>query len=448
MVPVLSDTRSPMKDFTNASVTVMGLGRFGGGLGVTRWLCEQGAEVLVTDQADAASLNKSVEALADLEAMGSVRFRLGKHHVSDFTTCDAVVVNPAVKPDNRFVRAAQAAGIGLLTEIGLLIERLPCRENVIGITGSAGKSTTAAMTHHLLTRLPEVLSQGGTAWLGGNIGGSLLPHLADIRDTDAVVLELSSFMLHYLQPLAWSPGVAVITNIQPNHLDWHGSFEAYRDAKVSIARHANAGDTLIRGEDIAPLTFDLPIPGVHNQHNASIATRTVESHIGRQIEAHHLCQAFSTFQGLPHRLQRVHQASGIRCFNDSKSTTPQAAMLAIDAFAVDTASSAPRIHIILGGADKGSDLKPLARHAADHCAAIYTIGTTGPELHRHVLEHRPQISSHACETLQNAVTQAAANLHPGDVLLLSPGCASWDQFDHYEQRGEMFTQLVQALLNK
>ncbi|MEM1213562.1 MAG: UDP-N-acetylmuramoyl-L-alanine--D-glutamate ligase [Planctomycetota bacterium] len=442
-----------MFDPAGQRVTVMGLGRFGGGLGVTRFLLDHGAQVHLTDQLTEAELADSLEPLRpDLDA-GTLTLRLGEHNVSDFTTPDAVVVNPAVPPHNRFVRATQAAGLPLLTEIGLLIERLPNRQRVIGITGTAGKSTTAAMTAHALQ------ASGKTVHLGGNLGGSLLPTAHQISRDDYVVLELSSFMLHYLRPLRWSPHVAVITNLSDNHLDWHQTFDHYADAKHQIYAHQSPDNTLITlsdlpvrtpvGQHLTPELYNtsnlpLALPGNHNVINATFALAAAEALLNQPVAA----DGLADFPGLPHRLQLVHQTAALRCFNDSKSTTPDAAMLAIDAFQSGDASAAlnPQLHLILGGYDKSADLTPLAQHAAQHCAAVYTIGTTGPAL-ADALEATPQpnASVHRCDTLDTAVTTAAQALpsQAPAVLLLSPGCASWDQFPNYEARGEAFTRLVQ-----
>ena len=238
--------------FEGQRVTVMGLGRFGGGVGVARFLAKRGADVLVTDLSPPDKLADSIAKLQPLIDAGQVTLRLGEHNVSDFTTCDCVVVNPAVPPNNRFLRAAHAAGIPITTEIRLLVERLPNRLRTIGVTGSAGKSTVTAMIGHVLEK--EFAGEGESTpsrqdaktprkkrkvWVGGNIGGSLLEKIDEIGEDDWVVLELSSFMLERLrdQPDApgvanekcrgrgrgWSPHIAVVTNISENHLDWHGS---------------------------------------------------------------------------------------------------------------------------------------------------------------------------------------------------------------------------------
>jgi UDP-N-acetylmuramoylalanine--D-glutamate ligase len=414
----------------------MGLGRFGGGVGVTRWLVGEGATVLVTDRETAERLGESLAAIRDLIDRGDVALRLGEHNVSDFTTADLVVANPAVpKPwDDRFLRGAQAAGVPITTEIRLLTERLD-RNRVIGVTGSAGKSTTTAMIHHLLLR------SGVRSHMGGNIGGSLLNALGSIARDDWAVLELSSAMLYWLgegagEPEArgWSPHVAVLTNINPNHIDWHGDFEHYRQSKLNIFRWQTVGDVKVLGEDIK--THEPPIalriPGAHNQCNARLAIETVHRATGLSHEA--LASRLGDFAGLPHRLQLAAERAGLRFYNDSKSTTPEATVLAVRSFA-----EPKHVHLIAGGYDKGSDLAAIAALAPD-IAGVYTIGVTGDSLASSAAKQ----GGHAerCEVLARAVERALQRMHAGDVLLLSPGCASWDQFINFEQRGDEFVRLV------
>ena len=511
--------RRMKRDFADQRITVMGLGRFGGGVGVARFLAERGADVLVTDTLASEELAESIAKLADLEAKGAVNYRLGEHNVSDFTTADLVVVNPAVPPDNRFVRAACAADVPLTSEIRLLIEHLPNRNRTIGVTGSAGKSTTTAMIGHILRRLlgqdgetplgdtqnqtPGRIVEGPGVWVGGNIGGSLLPHVDEIQPDDWVVLELSSFMLEGLRENRWSPQIAVVTNISPNHLDWHGTMEAYAAAKRTLLEFQDGGVAIVGPGVETHVEMDpgkasitrvgatggydldgeaLKLPGRHNRLNATFAIEACEAAVGSgrhdQIVA-----ALADFAGLPHRLAFVgelsldgagsaghsggdaggdsggHSGGGVvlRCYNDSKSTTPEAAKLAIDAL------SPAKVRIILGGYDKGSDFAELARHAADRCAGVYTIGATGPAIAKLVREALPvemgrpgscggvawpaaSVDVTDCSTLDAAVAQAirdaAASGQAGQALVLSPGCASWDQFTNYEQRGARFAELI------
>jgi UDP-N-acetylmuramoylalanine--D-glutamate ligase len=465
----LKTHKTPL-DLISARVVVMGLGRFGGGVGVTRFLVGQGADVLVTDLASPDQLRQSIAALDGL----GVRFRLGEHCQQDFADADLIVVNPAVKPSNPYVLAAREANTPCTSEIRLLIGQLPNRLTTIGITGSAGKSTVTAMVGHLLTQTLGA----DRVHVGGNLGGSILDHLDQIEEDHWVVLELSSFMLEGLIEDAWSPHIAVVTNLTPNHLDWHGSFENYLRAKAGILDHQRKeeGDIRIFGPDVASkfssdyqdasiidvsmadrIPDTLLIPGWHNRLNAAMAFETLASvrsciagagvSRGTGVEAagnrpnhEQDMPMLGDFGGLPHRLQWVDQRQGVRYFNDSKATTPEAAMLAMQSFDAKT------VHVILGGYDKGSDLTEMAHDAAQNCYAIYTVGATGDriaDLARNAADVQAKIF--CCVTLDQALAKAAKAVRPGDVVLLSPGCASWDQYDNFEVRGEAFVEAVKLL---
>ncbi|MDH3585190.1 MAG: UDP-N-acetylmuramoyl-L-alanine--D-glutamate ligase [Phycisphaerae bacterium] len=428
-----------MHELSGKRVVVMGLGRFGGGVGVTRFCLEQGADVLVTDLLAEEDLRPSLEELKDL----APRFHLGGHDEADFGGADLVVVNPAVdRHNNRYLHAAERAGVPLTTEIELLIERLPNRRRTIGVTGSVGKSTTVAMIGHIMGQA----LQGPAIFVGGNIGGSLLERIDEIRNVDWVVLELSSFMLDVIGD--WSPHIAVVTNIGENHLDRHPHLDHYVQAKKSILRHQTRDDRVVLGAAVAdwrtntpavaiieeePIGIPLPIPGLHNQLNATYAIAACEcAHIPREQSI----AALATFTGLPHRLQLVYKQSGTRFYNDSKSTTPQAALQAMDSFEPGTC------HFILGGSDKKVDLIPLARHAATRCLAVYTIGATGDTIADIVEAVAGHCNVHRCETLDRAVWTAVKCSRRGQHVVLSPGCASLDQFTNYEQRGRDFTRFV------
>ena len=432
-----------MNGLAGKRVTVMGLGRFGGGLGVTRWLAEQGALVLVTDLQPADRLGEAVAGLQDLVRAGRVALARGGHSAEHFTACDLLIANPAVpRPwENPYLRAAREARVPITTEIGLLIERLPERRRVIGITGSAGKSTTSAMIAHVLRGCDLPVH------LGGNIGGSLLEVLPDIAGDHWVVLELSSAMLHWLGD--WSPGVAVLTNITPNHLDWHGSLEHYTLSKLGILASQQPGDAAVLGPSLAACATNpgvravrlgpddrvdgLAIPGAHNALNAAAACAVVEQ-LGLGLAAERLRTAARTFAGLPHRLCLLGERDGVRYYDDSKSTTPEATLLALRSF--EERGELARVHLIAGGYDKGSDLSPIAARGGE-IAGLYCIGKTGPKLAADAGER-----AQPCITLERAMSAIRGRVRRGDIVLLSPGCASWDQFENFEQRGRAFAALA------
>lgn len=429
-----------MQSLQGQRVVVMGLGRFGGGVGAARYCVRHGADVLVTDLLEENQLTASLAELRDLP----IEYRLGEHNVSDFTKADLVIVNPAVdRRENRFLRAGEAAGVRWTSEIEMLIERLPSRERTIGVTGTAGKSTTVAMIGHALATCVDA----SRVHVGGNLGGSLLDVVDDLTDEDWVVLELSSFMLETMGD--WSPHIAVVTNLSDNHLDRHETLAAYSAAKQRLLKFQSSEDCVVLGADVAdwasctpakatvvkdPLDAQLLTPGEHNRLNAAMALAAARCAGVPPLES---IRALEQFPGLPHRLQFLCEHNGVMFYNDSKSTTPASAALAIDAFKPGT------LHLILGGYDKKADLKELARHAAERCVAIYTIGQTGNAIAEAAGKCEGAVCAvHRCGTLEKAAEKAIAQAKAGQTVLLSPACASWDQFDHFEQRGRHFAEQV------
>ncbi len=396
----------------------MGLGRFGGGLGVTKWLLEKGAQVLLTDIMTEEQLRPQ---LNELGSHPNIKTVLGEHRFQDFSETDIVIANPAVATpwDNPYLKTAWDSGVRVTTEIELSLQYID-RNQVIGVTGTSGKSTTCSMIHAALE------TSGIPSHLGGNIGGSLLRLIDEIKPSDFIVLELSSAMLWWLDKnWMWSPHIAVLTNIEENHVDWHGSFEEYVRCKKLIFAHQTENDVALTQDPKA--TFSgLQVLGQHNEQNAAVAFLAANA-IG--ADANRARTGIQNFRGLPHRLQQVKQ--GI--YNDSKSTTPLATKRAIDSFPDST-----KLHVIVGGYDKKVDLSLLAQQAS-RVGGMYLIGTTADE----IASKSPQ-GAQVCKTLDCAVKAALKSMGENDVLLLSPGCASWDQFDNYEERGEKFCELVTA----
>ena len=431
-----------MNALSGKKVTVLGLGRFGGGIAVTRWLVEQGATVLVADQDPPAKLASSLKQLSDLQ----VALRLGDQQEKDFTEADLIVASPAVPPHNSLLLVAAAAGVPITTEIRLFVER--CRAPVFGVTGTKGKSTTSAL-------LGRMLSQRFTVHVGGNIGGSLLQRLPRIDPSHRVVLELSSYMLHHLGAARWSPHVAVVTLIGSDHLEWHGGRERYIDAKRNILRYQTENDiAVINQTDVdawamrahavgavigygahSARSFALKLPGAHNQLHAqgAVAAAATAGITWDQAQG-----AIGDFEGLPHRLQVVHERDGVRWVDDSIATIPDAAIAALQAFESQTVIQ------IVGGKDKGLSAASLCAALASHAKAVLFIGATGPALADLLEQSSPSAAARIirCGDLQTAIQKARTLASPGDVVLLSPGYPSYDQFVNFEQRGDAFAELA------
>jgi UDP-N-acetylmuramoylalanine--D-glutamate ligase len=454
------------KPFEGLRVLVVGLGRFGGGVGVTRWLASQGADVTVTDQADAASLANSVQAVADLD----VRLHLGGHDPADLDAADLVVINPAVnKTRSPLFQAVASRGITWTTETNLFCER--CTAQIIGITGSFGKSTICAMLADALDagrRTGNVKYTG--VHLGGNIGRSLLPEIDLIRPTDLVVLEMSDAQLADLPHIGWAPATAVISNLHPHHLDRYDSFADYvttklniigpsdRKARKSMPNHSHclfvgvleavaeailqrridrSGIRLIRIRDPeAPLS--LSIPGEHNQANAECAF-TVCREFG--VDEVAVRQALRSFRGLPHRLEHVRTVESAHYYNDSKSTSPAATIKAVQAFPEP-------IVIIVGGQAKPVSLTACSQVLARRCRTVICMGESGPTFAQEVRE-TPVMEGRGSvvevSSLKDAVRAAFTEARPGDTILFSPGAPSFDAHANYEARGRCFVALVEEL---
>lgn len=459
-------------DLANQRVVVMGLGRFGGGIGVARWLCRQGAKVVVTDLAPPEDLQESLKALDGLD----LTLRLGEHDDADLDGCDLLVVSPAVnKRTSSFFKAAVARNIAWSSEMTLFLERCPAV--VVGVTGSAGKSTTVAMIETILNVARGVSGwRHGRVWLGGNIGKSLLEDLPAMEPQDIVVLELSSFQLEDAAPLRWSPRVALVTNFRENHLDRHGTLAEYAEAKGSIyryqARHhwlampwasgverlptgwedkprlyrfgveVETGRARLRcrnGTDYAPETLEIPlkVPGLHNIENAAGAL-AVARMLG--VADAVALPALASFGGLPHRLEFVRACRGVRFYNDSKATSPDATITSLQAF------DNP-IVVLLGGSDKGGSFDALGESVATRVKVAVCMGETRERIVQAIRRAGGGRAGPRIETadrFDQAVALARAAATDGDVVLLSPACASFDWFVNYEQRGETFKKLVSA----
>lgn len=423
--------------FAGKRYAVLGLAR--SGLTSVETLLASGAQVTAWDNRE--------EARAALEGRATIADPL----TIDLAGFDGVVVSPGV-PLNRHPIAdcARAAGVPVIGDIELFAQArgdLPAHR-VVAITGTNGKSTTTALVHHLRK------SAALPVRMGGNIG---LPVLGQepLPAGGVYVLELSSYQIDLTYGLA--ADVAALINLSPDHLDRYDGFAGYAASKARLFamqradQHAvfGCGDphTLRIAEDVAatrsagfvhvvdPAALagqaDWPsLQGPHNLQNAAIAVEIARL-LG--LDESQWRPALQSFKGLPHRMERVAEVGGVLFINDSKATNPASTAPALAAF--------PRIHWIVGGLPKGDDLDECAPFF-DHVVAAYTIGEAGPRF-AEILE--PVMPVSRSEMLCDAVSQAIAAARPGDVVMLSPACASFDQFRDFEARGDAFRQIVEAL---
>jgi UDP-N-acetylmuramoylalanine--D-glutamate ligase len=439
---------------------VMGLGSFGGGAGAVRYLAALGARVLVTDQRPAERLQG---ALRELQGLDNVRFVLGAHRAADFEAAEVVVVNPAVRPADPLLKTARAAGAHLTSEIELFLEAV--RSRVVAITGTQGKSSTTHATHALLARC------GRRAHLGGNIGVSLLPALPGIEREDFVVLELSSYQLEALSgsaAAARAEAVAVV-NILADHLERHGTIEAYAAAKQRILELLRPGGTAVlpgddarfaewrfagrrirfsaQREDVelrlhdgafcwenVPLArvADLALPGNFQQVNALVALGLAHC-LGLAPEE--LSRALPQVRGLEHRLQDLGLFSGRRVIDNAVSTTPDSTISALRALPHGTV-------LVLGGRLKSLPLEELASVARERVAHAVAFGEGGPNFAAAL--RAGGIPVDVVATVEEAVARALQRGVPGANVLFSPAGSSFDAYGNFEERAAAFRAAVRA----
>jgi len=470
-------------DFAGKKVLIMGLGRFGGGVDVAEFAVKAGAKVIVTDLAPAAQLSDSID---KLEEFPDIVFHLGSHDPADFKQADIIIVNPAVPRDNEFLELARRDNKFVTSQINIFFELCPAQ--IIGITGANGKSTTAALTDHLLKNtISEIRhTRYENVWLSGNIGNQpLLTILDKIKLNDLVVLELSSFQLGQLAEIQKAPNIALLTNLTPNHLDRYGTFANYCAAKENIFKLQELDDKLpavsiFNAEDkIATEWFEkyskdtgricirfttddvsnelrdsFTLPGRANLSNLAAAI-AIAKYFGVNDES--IKNSLPKFKPLPHRLEFVGRINGVSWYNDSIATTPQSAIAALEAF------DQPKI-IIAGGYDKDLPFDELGQKIAASAKAAILIGQTAPKIASAIntattslrakrSNLKPRNTQYAIRNTQieivnslaEAVESAAHLVESGDVVLLSPACASYDMFENFQHRGREFKKLILAL---
>ncbi len=457
-----------MQDWTGKRVLILGAARQGAAL--ARWLTKHGSRVTLSDARGEEQLTSIRAALADL----SIQWALGGHPLGLLDDCDLLCISGGVPLSLPIVVEANRRSIPVSNDTQIFMEAVPCK--TVGITGSAGKTTTTALVGRMAKE-----AFGQSVFIGGNIGDPLINYVDEMKPADLAILEISSFQL---EQMTISPNVSAILNITPNHLDRHGTMEAYTAAKARVLDFQSKDDSAILGRDdtgawnlrgrvqgklfaFSLRELDEGLNGAYLQngllnlrdgnaylplvtrekillrgdHNVSnvLAAFTIGHAAGLPLDA--MLAAAEDFRGVPHRLEFVRELRGACWYNDSIATAPERTMAAIKSFEEP-------IVLLLGGRDKNlpwDDLAALIRQHVDH---VVVFGEAAEKIVKAVGRlksgERP-FSLDRCETLHEAVFKAAETAEPGDVVLLSPGGTSYDAFKDFEERGEKFTKWAQEL---
>jgi UDP-N-acetylmuramoylalanine--D-glutamate ligase len=440
-------------------VLVVGLGK--SGVASALFLKDHGARVTVSDTKSPDQLREEIPQLLD----HAITVETGGHGERTFRGQDLIVVSPGVPFDAPPLVQARALGEAVIGEIELAAQHIP--GPIVAITGSNGKTTTTTLAG-------EILTAGGIPTLvGGNIGTPAISLVGLAKPETAVVLEVSSFQLETIA--TFRPKIAVILNITPDHLDRHRTFQAYLEAKARIFENQQASDFAVLNEDDATcrtlgdrsrgqvfwfsrkkevprgawvkdgqiffrdsqsqreimLVREIPLKGAHNVENI-LGAICAGALMG--CEPAKIREAIQNFKAVEHRLEYVATVKGVEYYNDSKATNVDATIKALESFPKN-------IHLILGGKDKGSDYTVLNDLLRERVKRVYTIGAAAQKIESQI---KAAEVVHA-ETLENAVRRASAVAQPGDIVLLAPACASFDQFQSYNHRGRVFKEIVSSL---
>ncbi len=440
-------------------VLVVGLGK--SGVASALFLKAHGARVTVSDTKSGDELRNEIPVLLD----HGITVETGGHGERTFRGQDLIVVSPGVPVDAPLLVQARSLGEAVIGEIELASQFLP--GPIVAITGSNGKTTTTTLTGEILA------AAGMPVLVGGNIGTPAISLAERATPQKAIVLEISSFQLETIQ--TFRPKVAVVLNVTPDHLDRHRTLEVYVDAKARIFENQrgedfavlNADDSIcvamaartqaqafwfsrqkevqqgawVRDENIffrngsqqreIMLVSEIPLKGAHNLENV-LAAACASALMGCAPEK--IRQAVREFKAVEHRLEFVATIRGVDYYNDSKATNVDATIKALESFPAN-------IHLILGGKDKGSDYTVLNDLLRQRVKRVYTIGAAAGKIESQI----KGIEVVHAETLENALRKANAVAQPGDVVLLAPACASFDQFKSYEHRGHWFKEIVRGL---
>lgn len=441
-----------MKDFQEfikgKKITVMGLGLLGRGLGDIKFLAENGVDIIVTDLKTKEELSSSIK---ELEHFSNITFVLGEHRIEDFENADLVLRAPNAPLDSPYLKAAENKRVHI-TQSTALFAKFVKREQLIGITGTRGKSTTTQLISHVLkTAGKEVIT-------GGNVQGiSTLSLLPTVTENSLIVLELDSWQLQSFGTEKLSPHVAVFTTFMKDHMNYYkGDVDRYLLDKAQIFLNQTSGDHLVLGEDIyeivtstykdqiraeihvgkrEPVSSDLQerLPGKHNALNIACAIEVLKLY---GLEIGQIENGIKSFEGVPGRLEYLGDKNGIRIYNDTTATTPDAAIAALEALDMGNKN----IVLIAGGSDKELEMDNFVREAIQKTKKTILLSGTGTDKIKMYFENSPIVNS-----LEEALKEAFSVAEKGDTILLSPAFASFGMFKNEYDRGDQFKNLIKVM---
>jgi len=441
--------------FKDKKITIMGLGLLGRGIGVTKFLADLGAEIVVTDLKDSEQL---APALEELSSYKNIKFVLGEHRLEDFADKDFIIKAANVPLDSPHIAEARKNNIPIKMDASLFLELAPPVVS-IGVTGTRGKSTVTHLIENIIKEYLSTQNDDRKLYLGGNVRGmATLPLLAKVKEGDFVVFELDSWQLQGFGDSQLSPHIAVFTNLMADHLNYYqGDMKRYFEDKKNIYRFQTADDYLIAGKSISPLirksgkgqgkfVAPLVVPSVwspkligkHNVENIALAL-TVASVLNIPTEVTR--RVVESFTGVPGRLEFVRELGGVKYYNDTTATMPDATIAALEALS----DSSDQIILIAGGNDKNLDYTRLGETLPKYVQKLVLFPGSGSDKLQSVLPKEFLENIIPVTSMDQAVREATALAQAGGIVLLSPGATSFGLFKNEFDRGDQFNDLVKKL---
>lgn len=440
-----------MGNFRNKKILVLGLGLNQGGVGVVKFLSKLGAKIRVTDLRTKAELQNSLDQLAKFS---QIEYSLGGHKNEDIDWADIIVRNPSVKPNNKYLKYAVQKNKEIVTDLSLFLGYVD-QTKIIAVTGTKGKSTTTSLIYNVLK------DSGKQVLLAGNIGKSVLEVIPYINAKTFIVLELSSFQLDNLEEERFAPYISVITNIFPDHLNYHKTMEEYINAKRKIAVFQEEGDYLfLRNNDPVthkvsflenlkskviyydsknlPPTLRPHLKGTHNLENIAVAFEVVKI-LG--INVAQALISLEKFEGVEFRMQLIKEVSGTKIYNDSTATNPTATIQTLKTF--------PNCLLIVGGMDKGLAYEELNSAIIKYAKSVFLIkGTATDKIHKSLIINHKSLIQGMYSDLLSLLEDVKGKIQPGDIVLFSPGATSFNLFLNEFDRGRKFNEAVEKVFAK